>query len=65
MKNFRVTLIDRETGRMQRIRVQSECSCRMQEYVDTLTDLEISNPMVAEINEKAVAHLPLVDPATI
>lgn len=62
MKNYLVTLIDRDTGEMQRIVVQSECSCDMQEYVDTLTDLNISNPRVVDINERAAAHLPVVDP---
>lgn len=62
MKNFLVTLIDRDTGDLQRIVVQSECSCDMQEFVDGLTDLQISNPVVIDINENAVKHLPLVDP---
>lgn len=62
MKNFLVTLIDRDTGDLQRIVVQSECSCDMQEFVDGLTDLQISHPVVIDINESAVKHLPLVDP---
>ena len=62
MKNYLVTLIDRKTGDLQRIVVQSECSCAMQEFVDGLTDLNINNPVVVDINETAASHLPLVDP---
>jgi hypothetical protein len=62
MKNYVVTLIDPDTGRMQKIRVQSECTCDMQEFVNTLTDLELANPVVVDIDEYTASRLPLVDP---
>lgn len=62
MKSYLVTLIDRETGDLQRIVVQSECPCGMQEFVDGLSDLNIKQPVVVDINETAANHVPLVDP---
>lgn len=61
MKNYLVTIIDRATGAMDRIVVQSECPCGMQEYVNTLNDLKISQPMVVAIDVRSGAHLPQVD----
>lgn len=50
MKNvYLVTLFDRESGKDQRIVVQSECPDGMQEFVDSLTDLAIENPVVVRI----------------
>ena len=62
MQNYIVTLIDRETGERQRIRVQAECPHGMQEFVDTLTGLKISHPVVVDINAVSARHLKLVDP---
>jgi len=56
-RTYLVTLADRESGKDQRILVQSECSDGMQEFVDTLSDLTINNPVV--IN---VAELPIKRP---
>lgn len=46
---FMVVLVDRESGKDQRILVQSECPDGMQEFVDSLTDLTIENPVVIGI----------------
>jgi hypothetical protein len=62
MKNYLVTLISRDSGDLQRIVVQSECPCGMQEFVDGLSDLHVTSPVVVDINETAASHLPQVDP---
>ncbi|QIG58319.1 hypothetical protein SEA_SKOG_167 [Gordonia phage Skog] len=53
-RTYLVTLIDRETGQDQRILVRSENADGMQEFVDTLTDLEIDAPVVMGVRELAV-----------
>lgn len=62
MQNYVVTLVDRETGERERIRVQADCTCGMQEFVETLTDLKIAHPVVVDIDERKARHLKLVDP---
>lgn len=63
MKNYLVTLVDQETGELQRIVVQSECPHGMQEYVDSLSDLKLAHPVVVDIDEYSARHIPLVDPS--
>ena len=48
---YMVVLVDRESGKDQRILVQSECPDGMQEFVNGLTDLVIENPVVVGIKE--------------
>jgi hypothetical protein len=62
MKSYLVTLVDQETGDLQRIVVQSDCSHNMQEFVDGLVDLKLAHPIVVDIDEQVVRHLPLVNP---
>lgn len=51
MRLYEVTLISRDNSAMQVIAVQSEHSGEMQEFVDRIEDLAITNPAVVEIND--------------
>lgn len=59
---YLVTLIDRETGKMQKIAVLSPCPDGMQEFVEGPLDppLTLAHPRVVEIEEVGA---PLPDPA--
>lgn len=55
MYTYLVTLADRnDSGALQRILVNAKTPDRMQEFVDTLTDLEIANPVVANVRKLAI-----------
>ena len=65
-KNYLVTMIDRETGKCQRIIVCSPCEHGMQKFVDELVlqgapDIHLSHPVVIDIDEDAVRHIPMRD----
>lgn len=65
MKSFVVTMLDRVTGEMCRVIVQSECSHGMQEFIDQLANagqLSIANPVVLDVDDRAASHLPIVEP---
>lgn len=51
MRLYEVTLISRDDSAMQVIAVQSEHSGEMQEFVDRIEDLAITNPAVVAIND--------------
>lgn len=64
MHSYLVTMVDRMTGRHQRVIVQSDCSHGMQEYIDQLVvagscDIKLSNPVVIDIDERAARHIPI------
>lgn len=63
MHTYMVTLADREAlaeGRLvdQRILVSAKTQDNMQEFVDGLTDLQISNPIVTAIRKLAISRAP-------
>ncbi|QDF18590.1 hypothetical protein SEA_PUPPER_104 [Gordonia phage Pupper] len=51
---YLVTLIDRETGQDQRILVRSENADGMQEFVNSLPDLELDHPVVMGVRQLAL-----------
>lgn len=54
MNNYLVTLVDKTTGQMQKIWVESECPDGMQEFVDSATldpPLLLAEPVVVEITQ--------------
>lgn len=53
MYTYMVTLIDKETGKDQRILVRSTCSDGMQEFVDSLDDLKLDSPVVVDVRQLA------------
>ena len=74
-RSFLIEIVDSETNRFGRCVVQSECPHGMQEWMETLAqagqlvlhDLDdekfwSTTPVVVNIDDKAVAHLPIVDP---
>lgn len=63
MDTFMVTLADRDAlakGQLvnQRILVRAQTSDNMQQFVDGLTDLQISNPVVTGVRKLAISHPP-------
>lgn len=52
-------------GDFQKIIVQTSCPHGMQEFVDSLTDLKISDPVVIDIEEltglTARRHIPIIE----
>ena len=54
---YLVTLVDSETGKHQCITVQSDCEHHMQEFVDTLTTLELEHPVVVSIQKQDTAAI--------
>lgn len=64
MHSYLVTLSN-EAGEIQKIVVQTPEGCihDMQEFVDSLTDLQIANPMVIDIDAEAAKHFPIVEPS--
>ncbi|QDH91734.1 hypothetical protein SEA_PHRAPPUCCINO_59 [Mycobacterium phage Phrappuccino] len=68
MHSYLVTMLDRMTGSECRVVVQAECPHDMQEFVDRLAregKLPISSPVVVDIDDRAAAHVPLVNPAKL
>lgn len=74
-RSYLIHLIDAQTHRWGRCIVQSECSCDMQEYLTQLAaqgsldvhdenDIKFTmeHPIIVEIDSKAAAHVPVVDP---
>lgn len=74
-RSFLIQLIDEETGKWGRCVVQSECQHGMQEWMEYLAEngqltvhdqndeaFVMLHPVVVDINDKAAAHIPLVDP---
>lgn len=74
-RSFLVEVVDSVTNRFGRCVVQSECPHGMQEWMQSLANagqLAVhdendekfwpTSPMVVNIDDKAVAHLPIVDP---
>jgi hypothetical protein len=62
MNTYLVTLADRETGKDQRILVQSRNDDNMQEFVDSdevLPTLLLKNPVVVAIHQLRVKRPPL------
>jgi hypothetical protein len=52
---YLVTLADRnDADALQRILVDAKTPDRMQEFVDTLTDLQIANPTVISVRKLAI-----------
>lgn len=74
--SYLLTLMDKQTNREGRCVIQSECAHGMQEWVEYLAskaalnvvDPEtdetflMSDPLVLLVDDKAAAHIPLVDP---
>lgn len=60
MHSYLVTLSNTQ-GEMQQIVVQTPLHCihDMQEFVDSLTDLKIKDPVVIDIDAEAVQHMPI------
>lgn len=76
-RSFLVEVVDAPTGRWGRCVVQSECSHDIQEWMQELaTQGQLSvhdqndekfwptSPVVVNVDDKAAAHLPIVDPVT-
>lgn len=61
MKTYLVTLLDAISFEEKKILVQSECSCDMQEFVNTL-DLGMQRPLVMNIDDRAAKHIPVAEP---
>lgn len=64
MHSYLVTMIDRETGKSQRIVVQDTCPHGIQEFVDQKVaeghpDLYLNNPVVVDVDEQAARHIPI------
>jgi hypothetical protein len=59
MHSYLVTLSN-EAGEIQKIVVQTPLNCihDMQEFVDGLTDLQIQNAVVIDIDADAAQHVP-------
>lgn len=67
MQNYLVTMVDRVTGRHQRVIVQSDCPHGMQEYIDHLvtegsTEIRLAHPVVIYIDDRTARHIPLRHP---
>ena len=65
MQSYLVTMIDRVTNQECRVIVQSPCACDMQAFVEELAAdgrLDITNPVIVDIDDRAARHLPQVDP---
>lgn len=65
MQSYLVTMLDSVTGQECRVIVQSPCSCDMQAFVDELAAdgrLDITNPVIVDIDDRAARHIPQVDP---
>lgn len=58
--SYLVTLSNDE-GEIQKIIVQTACTHGMQEFVDSLTDLKIKNPVVIDIDDRAARHIPIIE----
>jgi hypothetical protein len=74
-RSYLIEIVDQKTGRWGRCVFQSECSHGMQEWAQTLADAGAltlhdqndekfccTDPRVIHVDDKAVAHLPIVDP---
>lgn len=75
-RNYLLHLIDVDTSRWGRCVVQSECPHGMQEEMDRLArkmgglivndengnEFTMTRPVVVDIDTKAAAHLPIIDP---
>ena len=59
-RSYLVTLSN-EDGEIQKIIVQTSCIHDMQEFVDSLTDLKIKNPVVIDIDDKTARHIPIIE----
>ncbi len=57
-RSYLVTLSN-DAGEIQKIIVQTTCTHDMQEFVDTIGDLEIRNPVVIDI--ELVNHIPVTE----
>lgn len=60
MNTYLVTLVDRDTNEVQKIWVNSPCSCGMQEFVDNpperlKADLILDHPIVVKVEESKIA----------
>ena len=54
MNNYLVTLVDKTTGQMQKIWVESECPDGMQEFINDATldpPLLVKDPVVVDITQ--------------
>jgi hypothetical protein len=54
MHTYLVQLADRQTGKDQRILVLANSPDNMQEFVSTLPDLKVENPIVIAIHKLAI-----------
>lgn len=64
MHSYLVTLSNSD-GEIQKIVVQTPQGCihDMQDFVDSLGDLQITNPVVIDIDADAARHVPIVEPS--
>ena len=59
-RSYLVTLSN-DDGEIQKIIVQTSCIHDMQEFINGLSDLKISNPVVIDIDEKTARHIPIIE----
>lgn len=58
--SYLVTLSNDE-GEIEKIIVQTTCTHGMQEFVDSLPNLKIKNPVVIDIDAQAAKHVPIIE----
>jgi hypothetical protein len=46
---YSVTVVDRDSGRMQRVLVESCCPNGMQDFVAGIPDLDMQDPVVVDV----------------
>lgn len=62
MRNYLVTVVDRETGKMQQVVVQASCEhgiTRRIEQAVARGELMVTSPVVCDIDERRARHIPI------